>query len=158
MAAGEFPRPDPHSEPGRTSSSASSRASTRTGFGVGAALTRLLTDEDVLWLARVRVPFVSRVARWAADPKATTELVLCALDHALAARQVHTGEFFFHSDKGASVHRTAVHPASRRRRGRPADRPVGDSFNALAEELWSTIKVSLYWPGTESSDSIGLRG
>ena len=52
--------------------------------------------------------------------------------------------------QGRPVHRAAVHPAPRRRRGRPSTGSTGDSFdNALAENLWSTIKVELlYWPGT----------
>ena len=52
--------------------------------------------------------------------------------------------------QGRPVHRAAVHPTPPRRRGRPSTGNTGDSFdNALAENLWSTIKVELlYWPGT----------
>jgi len=52
--------------------------------------------------------------------------------------------------QGRPVHRAAVHPTPPRRRGRPSTGNTGDSFdNALAENLWSTLKVELlYWPGT----------
>ena len=56
--------------------------------------------------------------------------------------------FVLSHDKGAQY--SAVRPAPRRRRGAPSTGSTGDSFdNALAENLWSTIKVELlYWPGT----------
>ena len=66
-----------------------------------ADLTRLVTGEGVLWLASVRDAFANRVVGWAVDPRATTTLVLAALDHALASRQVHARQLIFHSDKGA---------------------------------------------------------
>lgn len=48
------------------------------------------------------------------------------------------------------IHSPAVHPTPHRRRVAPSTGSTGDSFdNALAENLWSTIKVELiYWPGT----------
>jgi len=115
-----------------------------------ADLTRLVTGEGVLWLASVRDAFANRVVGWATDPRADTDLVLSALDHALRSRRVHAGQLIFHSDKGAQY--TAL-----RFTGRLVDAGVapstgttGDSFdNALAENLWSTIKIELmYWPGT----------
>lgn len=73
-------------------------------------LTRLVTGEGVLWLASVRGAFANRVLGWATDPRVTTALVLAALDHALASRQVAAGQLVFHS---------AVHRAPRRHRRRP---------------------------------------
>ena len=112
--------------------------------------TRLITGEGVLWLASVRDAFANRVVGWAVDPRATTELVLAALDHALASRQVHTGQLIFHSDKGAQY--TALRFTQRLVDAgiAPSTGSVGDSFdNALAENLWSTLKIELvYWPGT----------
>jgi putative transposase len=55
----------------------------------------------VLWLASVRDAFANCVVGWVTDPRATTELVLAALDHALASRQVTAGQLIFHSDNGA---------------------------------------------------------
>ena len=115
-----------------------------------ADLTRLVTGEGVLWLASVRDAFANRVVGWAVDPRATTTLVLAALDHALASRQVDAGELIFHSDKGAQY--TALRFTQRLVDAgvAPSTGSTGDSFdNALAENLWSTLKVELmYWPGT----------
>jgi putative transposase len=79
-----------------------------------ADLTRILTGEGVLWLASVRDGFANRIVGWATDPRATTTLVLTALNHALRSRDVQPGQLIFHSDKGAqAVHRAAVHPTTR---------------------------------------------
>ena len=114
-----------------------------------ADLTRLLTGEGVLWLASVRDAFANRIVGWATDPRATTTLVLTALNHALRSRQVQAGPLFFHSDKGAQY--TALRFTQRLVDAgvAPSTGSTGDSFdNALAENLWSTIKVELvYWPG-----------
>jgi putative transposase len=115
-----------------------------------ADLTRLVTREGVLWLASVRDAFANRIVGWATDPRATTTLVLTALNHALRSRQVRAGELIFHSDKGAQY--TALRFTQRLVDAgvAPSTGSTGDSFdNALAENLWSTIKVELmYWPGT----------
>ena len=96
-----------------------------------ADLTRLVTGEGVLWLASVRDAFANRIVGWATDPRATTTLVLTALNHALRSREVRAGQLV---DAGVA----------------PSTGSTGDSFdNALAENLWSTLKVELlYWPGT----------
>jgi putative transposase len=52
----------------------------------------------VLWLASVRDAFANRIVGWATDPRATTVLVLTALNHALRSREVRAGELIFHSD------------------------------------------------------------
>lgn len=115
-----------------------------------ADLTRLVTGEGVLWLASVRDAFANRIVGWATDPRATTELVLAALDRALANRRVTAGQLIFHSDKGAQY--TALRFTQRLVDAgvAPSTGTVGDSFdNALAENLWSTLKIELvYWPGT----------
>ena len=115
-----------------------------------ADLTRLVTAEGVLWLASVRDAFANRIVGWATDPRATTTLVLTALNHALRSRDVRAGELIFHSDKGAQY--TALRFTQRLVDAgvAPSTGSTGDSFdNALAENLWSTIKVELlYWPGT----------
>ncbi len=115
-----------------------------------ADLTRLVTAEGVLWLASVRDAFANRIVGWATDPRATTELVLTALNHALRSRDVRAGQLIHHSDKGAQY--TALRFTQRLIDAgvAPSTGSTGDSFdNALAENLWSTIKVELvYWPGT----------
>ena len=115
-----------------------------------ADLTRLVTGEGVLWLGSVRDAFANRVVGWATGERATTALVLAALDHALRSRSVRSGELIFHSDKGAQY--TALRFTQRLVDAgvAPSTGSTGDSYdNALAENLWSTLKVELvYWPGT----------
>jgi putative transposase len=115
-----------------------------------ADLTRILTAEGVLWLASIRDAFANKVVGWATDPRATTELVLSALGNALRSRDVRAGQLVHHSDKGAQY--TALRFTRRLADAdvAPSTGSTGDSFdNALAENLWSAIKVELiYWPGT----------
>ena len=115
-----------------------------------ADLTRIVTGEGVLWLASVRDAFSNRVVGWATDPRATTALVLTALNHALRSRDLRPGQSIFHSDKGAQY--TALRFTQRLVDAgvAPSTGSTGDSYdNALAENLWSTIKIELlYWPGT----------
>ena len=115
-----------------------------------ADLTRLVTGEGVLWLASVRDAFANRIVGWATDPRATTALVLTALDHALRSREVRAGQLIHHSDKGAQY--TALRFTQRLVDAgvAPSTGSTGDSFdNALAENHRSTIKIELvYWPGT----------
>ncbi len=117
-----------------------------------ADLTRLVTGEGVLWLASVRDAFANRIVGWATDPRATTALVLTALNHALRSRDVRAGQLIHHSDKGTQY--TALRFTQRLVDAgvAPSTGTTGDSFdNALAENLWSTIKIELvYCPGPRS--------
>jgi putative transposase len=65
-----------------------------------ADLTRIPTEEGVLWLASIRDAFSNKVVGWATAARADTELVLTALGHALRSRNVHDGQLIHHSDKG----------------------------------------------------------
>jgi putative transposase len=113
-----------------------------------ADLTRILTDEGVLWLASVRDAFANKVVGWDSGPRATTELVVSALDYAIWSRDVRAGQLVHHSDKGCQY--TSVRFTQRLVDAgiAPSTGGVGDSFdNALAENLWSTLKTELiYWP------------
>jgi putative transposase len=115
-----------------------------------ADLTRIMTAEGVLWLASVRDAFSNRVVGWATATRADTTLVLRALEYGLWSRDVRADQLTHHSDKGCQY--TAVRFTQRLADAgiAPSTGSVGDSFdNALAENLWSTIKVELlYWPGT----------
>jgi putative transposase len=114
-----------------------------------ADLTRIPTTEVVLWLASVRDAFSNRVVGWATAARADTDLVLRALDYALWSREVRAGQLVHHSDKGCQY--TAIRFTQRLADAgiAPSTGSVGDSFdNALAENLWSTIKIELmYWSG-----------
>ncbi len=114
-----------------------------------ADLTRIPTGEGVLWLASVRDAFSNRVVGWKTAARADTDLVLTALEYALWSRDVRAGQLVHHSDKGCQY--TAIRFTQRLADAgvAPSTGSVGDSYdNALAENLWSTLKVELvYWPG-----------
>lgn len=104
----------------------------------------------MLWLASVRDAFANKVVGWRSGPRADTDLVLSALDYAIFSRDVRDGQLIHHSDKGCQY--TAVRFTQRLIDAgiAPSTGSVGDSFdNALAENLWSTLKIELiYWPAT----------
>ncbi|MGJ6970135.1 IS3 family transposase [Streptosporangium sp. G11] len=127
-----------------------------------ADLTRILTGQGVLWLASVRDAFSNRVVGWKTSDRANTELVLGALEFALWSRDVRTGQLIHHSDKGCQY--TAIRFTQRLADAgiAPSTGSVGDSFdNALAENLWSTIKVELVyrttWATREEADTALFR-
>ena len=76
----------------------------------------------MLWLASVRDAFANKVVGWDSGPRATTELVVSALDYAIWSRDVRDGQLIHHSDKGCQYTVGAVHPTTRRRRHRAVDR------------------------------------
>lgn len=114
-----------------------------------ADLTRIMTGEGVLWLASVRDAFSNKVVGWDTAVRADTDVVLSALGHALRSREVRDGKLVHHSDKGCQY--TALRFTQRLADAgvAPSTGNVGDSYdNALAENLWSTLKTELiYWPG-----------
>ena len=63
-----------------------------------ADLTRILTGEGVLWLASVRDAFSNKVVGWDSGPRASTELVISALDYTIWSRDVRGGQLIHHSD------------------------------------------------------------
>jgi putative transposase len=113
-----------------------------------ADLTRILTGEGVLWLASVRDAFSNRVVGWKSAARADTDLVLTTLEYALWSRDVRAGQLVHHSDKGCQY--TAIRFTQRLADAgiAPSTGSTGDSYdNALAENLWSTLKTELiYWP------------
>lgn len=115
-----------------------------------ADLTRLVTVEGVLWLASVRDAFSNRIVGWDTAARATTELVLAALNYGLWSRDVRADQLIHHSDKGCLY--TSIRYTQRLIDAgvAPSTGSTGDSYdNALAENLWSTIKIELmYWPRT----------
>ena len=51
-----------------------------------------------MWLASVRDAFANKVVGWDSGPRATTELVVSALDYAIWSRDVRDGQLIHHSD------------------------------------------------------------
>jgi putative transposase len=110
--------------------------------------TRILTGEGVLWLASVRDAFSNRVVGWKTSDRCDTDLVLGALEYAIWSRDLD-GQLIHHSDKGGTY--TAIRFTQRLADAgiAPSTGTVGDSFdNALAENLWSTIKIELVYRNT----------
>ena len=75
-----------------------------------------------MWLASVRDAFANKVVGWDSGPRASTELVVSALDYAIWSRDVRDGQLIQHSDKGRPIYVGAVHPAIGRHRHRAIDR------------------------------------
>ncbi|MFD3537432.1 IS3 family transposase [Streptomyces sp. NPDC058661] len=105
-------------------------------------LTMIPTHEGPLWLSAIRDAFSRRVVAWETSARADADLVLTVLEYALASREIAPGTLVHHADHGCQY--TSVKLTTRLvRAGIEASMgSVGDSFdNALAENLWSTIKT-----------------
>ncbi|WP_446044785.1 IS3 family transposase [Streptomyces olivaceus] len=105
-------------------------------------LTMIATQEGPLWLSAIRDAFSRRVVAWETSAHADADLVLSCLEYALASREVTPGELVHHADHGCQY--TSIKMTTRLvRAGIQASMgSVGDSFdNALAENLWSTVKT-----------------
>lgn len=105
-------------------------------------LTMIPTDEGPLWLSAIRDAFSRRVVAWETSARADADLVLTVLEYALASREVEPGKLVHHADHGCQY--TSVKLTTRLvRAGIEASMgSVGDSYdNALAENLWSTVKT-----------------
>jgi putative transposase len=108
--------------------------------------TRIPCGEGCLWLAAVRDAFSNRVVGWKTGDRCDTDLVLGALEYAVATREVRDGQLIHHSDKGSNY-------TSFRFSQRLSDNGIlasmgstGDSYdNALMENFWSTLKIELVY-------------
>ncbi|MFE9941192.1 IS3 family transposase [Streptomyces hirsutus] len=63
-------------------------------------LTMIPTGEGPLWLSAIRDAFSRRVVAWETSARADADLVLTALEYALASREVRPGELIHHADHG----------------------------------------------------------
>ena len=96
-----------------------------------ADLTRIRTGEGVLWLASVRDAFSNKVVGWDSGPRATTELVVSALDYAIWSRDVRDGQLVHHSDKGSTPRSGAPSASST-----PASRPPPAASATASTRAW----------------------
>ncbi|MFD3330486.1 IS3 family transposase [Streptomyces sp. NPDC058701] len=104
-----------------------------------ADLTMVPTVEGRLRLSTIRDAFSRRVVAWETPAHADADLVLTILGHALASREPTPAQLIHHADHGCQY--TSVKLTTRLVRA-GIEGSVGDSFdNALAENLWSTIKT-----------------
>ena len=107
-----------------------------------ADITHIPTWAGVLYLAVVLDVFSRRVVGWAMAAHMRTELVLDALDMALARRRPFN--VVHHSDQGCQYTSIAFGNRCRQYGVRPSMGSVGDCYdNALAESFFATLECEL---------------
>ena len=107
-----------------------------------ADITYLPTAAGFAYLAVVLDVWSRRVVGWAIAPTMHTELVLAALNRALAARQP-TG-VIHHSDQGSQYTARTFGQRCRDMQVRPSMGSVGDAYdNALCESFFATLECEL---------------
>jgi putative transposase len=107
-----------------------------------ADITHIPTWTGTLYLAAVLDVFSRRAVGWAMATHMRTELVLDALDMALARRRPF--EVVHHSDQGCQHTSIAFGKRCREAGVRPSMGSVGDCFdNALAESFFATLECEL---------------
>lgn len=108
-----------------------------------ADITYVPTWAGFLYLAVVLDAWSRRVVGWAMARHLRTDLVLRALDMALAQRRPATG-VIHHSDQGSQYTSIAFGERCRRAGVRPSMGSVGDCYdNALAESFFATLECEL---------------
>jgi putative transposase len=123
--------------PHRIWSSASSLPSVRIGWWV-ADMTYVPTWSGFIYLAIVLDVWSRRIVSWAIGEQMTTDLVLAALNMAIAQRR--PTEVIHHSDQGSQY--TSIEFGSRCRKlgVRPSMGSVGDAYdNAMAESFFASL-------------------
>lgn len=107
-----------------------------------ADITYIPTWEGFLYLAVVLDVFSRRVVGWAMGIHLVTELVLDAMDMALACRRAQG--VVHHSDQGSQYASIAFGERCRKYGVRPSMGSVGDCFdNAMAESFFATLECEL---------------
>ncbi|MGI8439146.1 MAG: IS3 family transposase [Thermoleophilaceae bacterium] len=108
-----------------------------------ADLKQVETDEGRLYAAAVTDCFSRRVVGWAMADHMRTELVVCALEMAVARRRPGEG-LVHHSDHGTQYTSLAFGRRCREAGIAKSMGSVGDCFdNALAESVWATLTKEL---------------
>ncbi len=104
-----------------------------------ADITYLPTCAGFLYLAVVLDAWSRRVIGWAMETHLRTELVLAALDMALAQRR--PADVIHHSDQGCQYTSVAFGKRCREAGVRPSMGSVGDAYdNALCESFFATLE------------------
>lgn len=107
-----------------------------------ADITYIATWAGVLYLAVVLDAWSRRVVGWAMETHLRTELVLAALDMALAQRRPI--EVIHHSDQGTQYTSLAFGRRCQDAGVRPSMGSVGDAYdNALCESFFATLECEL---------------
>jgi len=108
-----------------------------------ADITYVPTAAGFLYLAVVLDACSRRIVGWAMSPRLLTQLVLDALDMALAARRANG--VIHHSDQGSQY--TSIEFGQRCREAgvRPSMGSVGDAYdNAMCESFFATLECELF--------------
>jgi putative transposase len=107
-----------------------------------ADITYIPTWSGFLYLAVVLDAFSRKVVGWAMSTRLHTELVLDALNMALAQRK--PGEVVHHSDRGCQYTSYAFGSRCREMDVRPSMGTTGDAYdNAMAESFFATLECEL---------------
>jgi putative transposase len=107
-----------------------------------ADITYVATWAGFLYLAVVLDVWSRRIVGWAMANHLRTELVLDALDMAVAQRRPHT--VIHHSDQGTQYTSIAFGLRCREARVRPSMGSVGDCYdNAMCESFFATLECEL---------------
>ena len=107
-----------------------------------ADITYVPTGAGFLYLSVVLDAWSRRVIGWAMATHLRTELVLAALDMALAQRQPH--DVIHHSDHGCQYTAVAYGQRCQRFGVRPSMGTIGDAYdNALCESFFATLECEL---------------
>ena len=108
-------------------------------------ITYLRVGDRFLYLATVLDIATRRLVGWSINSHMRAELVIDALDAAVAARGHRIDGVIFHSDRGAQYGSAGFTEACRRHRVRRSRGRIGSSFdNALAEAFFATLKRELH--------------
>jgi putative transposase len=132
---------DPHARPAPDLVQRQFRASRRDALWV-ADITYVPTASRVLYVAVVLDAWSRRVVGWAMAEHLRTELVLSALDMAVAQRRPTS--VIHHSDQGCQYTAMAFGARCRKAGIRPSMGSVGDCYdNALCESFFATLECEL---------------
>ena len=107
-----------------------------------ADITYIRTTAGFVYLAVVLDAWSRRIVGWALEPHLGTELVLAALNRALAARQ--PTDVIHHSDHGSQYTAHAFAQRCQQMQVRPSMGSVGDAYdNAMCESFFATLECEL---------------
>ena len=126
----------------------------------GADMTACATREGWCYLAVVIDLASRRIIGWAARRAPTHELVLSALQQALAARRVRA-QLVHHSDRGIQYASRAYQSLLARHRITPSMSRIGDCWdNAPVESFFSSFKAEALpdRPWTDTHEAVGAIG
>src|SRR5687767_3330621 len=103
-------------------------------------ITGIPTGEGWIYLATILDLFSRRIVGWSMRDRMHSELVLDALNHAVARRTPPPG-WILYSDRGTQYTGAAVQDRLHQLQGRPSMGRLGDCFdNAVAESFFASLK------------------